>query len=235
MGKYQILPKTNTIREGLTADFSGLENLETIVSKVLRRLEATDRVQQQARMVHGGQMTLQDFDGWFSELVRAELGKTLGIIRNKAVQKAQAAGAGSAASAVLRKMYRKEYMGNINILGSKKRISSKVRYDKRQVGGKSGIVRERTERKRTRTINEYYGPDRHFILRFMNTGTDVRVATPEGPTGKRSKATYGNRGSITQKGFFHSMSSDMEQAARQLGQTLINHVEKWVEQEFKEE
>lgn len=48
-------------------------------------------------------------------------------------------------------------------------------------------------------------------------------------------ATYGARGSIAPRSFMHSVGSDMEQAAQQLGQTLIGYVEKWVEKEFKEE
>jgi hypothetical protein len=48
-------------------------------------------------------------------------------------------------------------------------------------------------------------------------------------------ATYGKRGSITARNwFFHTMKSDMEQAAQQLGQTLTGAVETWIEQQFKE-
>jgi hypothetical protein len=88
---------------------------------------------------------------------------------------------------------------------------------------------------RTKELREYYGPDRDFILRILEVGRDVFMATPEGPTGRRSQATYGKRGSITPRNwFFHSMMSDMEQAAKQLGQTLTGAVEKWVQQEFTE-
>lgn len=216
------------------ADFSGLVNLEKIVTDVLTKLSLRSNVQQQAQMVRSGSMSLQDFDGMFSELVRVELGKTLGIIRNKAIQKAQAAGAGSAATAVYRRMYKKDYMGNVNISGNRGRISSKTRVVPVPMGGRSGIMRDRSVSDRTKKINEYYGPDRHFILRFLNEGTDTRTARPEGPTGKGSRATYGNRASISPRGFFHQMRSDMEEAAQQLGQTLIHHVEEWVSQEFKE-
>ena len=72
-------------------------------------------------------MSMQEFDGWFSELVRVELGKVLAIMRARAVQKARGAGAGSASSAVLRRMYRDRFGGNINIAESKKRISNRKR------------------------------------------------------------------------------------------------------------
>jgi len=231
---FKGLPATNARIDSLMADFSGLIDLEDIVSKTLERLSMKDNVQQQVSMVKGGTIGMQDFDGWFSQVVRAELGKTLGIVRAKAVEKAARAGAGSAASAVYRRMHKGEYAGNINISGNRKRLTNKKRQVNPPDGGKSGIHRKRTVSKKTKRINEYFGPDRHFILRFLNDGTDTRTAMPQGPTGRRSMATYGNRSLITGKGFFHQMKSDMEQAANELGTTLINHVEKWVSQKFTE-
>lgn len=232
MTLQEHLPTSSARVDALMADFKGLDKLDDIVTKVLERLVAKDSTQRQAQTVRQGGMSVQEFDGWFSELIRVELGRTLGIVRNKAIQKAAAAGAGSAASAVYRRLYKNSLGGNINICGNRGRISSKRRVDMRPVGGKSGIIRERSIRKRTEDINEYYGPDRHFILRFLNEGTDVRVATPEGPTGRGSRATYGNRSNITAKGFFHTLRTDMEQAAQQLGETLIGRVEKWADQQF---
>lgn len=228
---------TNNRIEGLMADFSGLNKLDRVVSSVLKKLALRDNVTQQVRMVKSGNLSMQEFDGWFSELVRAELGKVLGIVRNKAVGKARSAGrAGSASSAVLRRTYRDEYAVNINIAENRRRITSKKRVVPEPDGGKSGIRRPRTVKDRTRQLREYYGPDRSFILRILDSGRDVFYATPEGPTGRRSKATYGKRGSIAPRNFFfHSMKSDMEQAARQLGYSLTEAVEKWVEQKFTEE
>ena len=174
-------------------------------------------------------MSKEQFDGWFSELVRVELGKVLAIMRARAVQKAQAAGAGSASSAVLRRMYKDRFGGNINIAESKKRISSRKRMYT------PGKIKPRHVSDRTRQLNEYYGPDRSFVLRFLENGTDVRTAKTYGPTGRGSKASWGARGNIAPRSFFHGMSSDMEQAAQQLGDTLKGHVEKWIEKEFKEE
>ena len=219
---------TNNRIDGLMTDFSGLQNLDKAVDSVLRKLQLSDRVQQNVSMVKGGSMSMQEFDGWFSELVRVELGKVLAIMRARAVQKARGAGAGSASSAVLRRMYRDRFGGNINIAESKKRISNRKRLYT------PGNVRPRHVSERTKQLNEYYGPDRSFVLRFLEEGTDVRTAKSYGPTGRGSRASWGRRGSIAPRPFFHQMSSDMEQAAQQLGQTLKGYVETWIEKEFKE-
>lgn len=233
---FKRLNVTNSRIDGLMADFSGLNNLDKIVSSVLNKLALRDNVHQQVGMVKGGKMSLAEFDGWFSELVRVELGKVLAIQRARAKQKAIDAGAGSAASAVLRRTYKKEYAGNINIASPRGRISSRKRVVEPPSGGRSGIRRVRTVKDRTKQLREYFGPDRGFILRILEGGRDVFMATPEGPTGRRSQATYGKRGSIAARNwFFHAMKTDMEQAAQQLGQTLTGAVEKWIEQTFREE
>ena len=222
------LSATNRRIDGLMADFSGLQNLEKMVSSVLKRLELQPNVNQQVQLVRSGTMSRENFDGWFSEVVRQELGKVLGVQRNKAVQKARAVGAGSASSAVLRRMYRKEYGGNINIATPRGRMSSRTR------NYQPGWLKQRHVGDRTRKINEYYGPDRGFILRFLEGGTDVRTAETYGPTGKGSMASWGSRGAIAPRSFFHTMQSDMEQAAQQLGHTLTGHVENWIDRKFKE-
>ena len=233
---FRGLNVTNNRIDILRADFSGLNNLDKVISSVLKKLSLKDNVTQNVRMVKGGRMSLQEFDGWFSELVRAELGKVLGIVRNKAVAKARGAGAGSASSAVLRRMYKREYTGNINIAGNRSRITNRKRIVPEPNGGKSGIRRPRTMKDRTKQLQEYFGPDRSFVLRILESGRDVYMATPEGPTGRGSKATCGRRGAMAPRNwFFHSMKSDMEQAAQQLGQTLTGAVEKWIEQQFKDE
>ena len=222
------LSATNRRIDGLMADFSGLQNLEKMVSSVLKRLELQPNVNQQVQLVRSGTMSRENFDGWFSEVVRQELGKVLGVQRNKAVQKARAVGAGSASSAVLRRMYRKEYGGNINIATPRGRMSSRTR------NYQPGWLKQRHVGDRTRKINEYYGPDRGFVLRFLEGGTDVRTAETYGPTGKGSMASWGRRGAIAPRSFFHTMQSDMEQAAQQLGHTLTGHVENWIDRKFKE-
>lgn len=225
----QQLSATNARVEGLRADFSQLENVNKVITDVLKRLQAKSEVQ-----TAWSSMSMQQFDGWFEPLVRAELGKILGIVRAKAKQKAIQAGAGTAAGAVLRRMYRDRLGGNINIAGGNRRLSSLSRVVPPPDGGRSGIHRDRTVKPRTKQLREYFGPDRGFILRILESGRDVYMATPEGAVGRGSKATHGRRGAMAPRNwFFHSMRSDMEQAANQLGQTLTTAVEKWIDQKFK--
>ena len=220
--------------DGLVADFSGLINLEKIVNDTLERLKRKS----------GGMYSLatqqiiskEDFDGYFSELIRVELGKTLAIVRAKAKQKAATdARAGSSSSGVTWHQSKEGNRGYVGINSPRKRLSSNKRILQEPTGGKSGIRRHRTVSDRTNQINEYFGPDRHFILRFLEFGTDVRTAKPSGPTGLRSKASYGARGNISPRSFMHSVGSDMELAAQQLGQTLIGYVEAFIDKKFKEE
>ena len=225
---YRGLNVTNARVDMLRADFSGLKNLDNIISSVLNRLELQDNVSMQVQMVRSGAMSRANFDGWFAEVVRQELGKVLGVQRAKAMQKARQVGAGSASSAVLRRMYKDQYAGNINIASPRGRISSRTR------NYQPGWLKQRHVGDRTKKINEYYGPDRGFILRFLEGGTDVRTATSYGPKGKGSMASWGARGSIAPRSFFHGMGADMEQAAQQLGHTLNGYVEKWLVRTFKE-
>lgn len=228
------LNKTNERIGILMADFSGLVNLEKVVSDVLVHLQTATQVRQNVRMVKGGSMSMEQFDDWFSGVVRAELGKTLGIIRNKAIKKARDEGAGSAQTAVLRRMYRASYTGNVNIAGHHGRISNRDRVYPEPKGGESGIRRPRTVKKRTEQLRKYYGPDRDFILRILEGGRDSFMATPEGPTGRKSMATHGKRGAMSPRPFFNTLQSDMEQAAQQLGETLVHRVKSWTETKFTE-
>lgn len=225
---FTNLPATNYRIGMLMADFSGMNELEERFNKLMDRLILSEKIQAPARLVQNGVWNRSTFDQYFAEVVRQELGKQLGIIRGKAKKKAQAAGAGSAAGAVMRRMYRDSYGGNVNIAGHHGRLSSRTRFYE------PGKIKPRHVGKRTKKINEYYGPDRDFILRFLEGGTDVRYAQSYGPGGRKSRATYGNRGAISPRQFFHSLSSDMEQAAQVLGQSLINYVEKFIERDFKE-
>lgn len=217
----------------LRAEYEGLEKVNEIITKVLKRLQARADVQQQWSTMQGSNMTMADFDGWFAPLVRKELGKTLAIVRAKAMQKVPA-NAKADASAILRRQYKNDLAGNINILTNKKRISYKTRTYPERTGGASGIRRPRTVSERTKKLYEYSGPDRGFILRFLEYGTDVRTAHSSGPSGRGSKATYGNRGNIGARSFFGQVKPEMDAAARELGTTLVNYVEKWIEQIYNE-
>ena len=230
------LNSTNARIDMLRANFSGMENLNEVITSVLRRLEAQSSTRIALSLVKQGAASLEDFDGWFAPLVRKELGKTLAIVRAKAKQKAAEQGrAGSAASGVTWHQAREGNRGYVGITTPRRRISNLKRIVPEPTGGKSGIRRKRSVSDRTKQLREYFGPDRHFILRFLEFGTDVRTARSSGPSGRGSMASYGARGSIAPRNFFGSMRSDMEEAARQLGETLIDRVEQWVESKFTED
>ena len=150
---YKGLPVANNRIEGLMADFSGLNNLESVVYKALKRLEASDKVQNQVAAVKNRNLSMNEFDGWFAELIRKELGRTLGIVRNQAIKRARTAGGltnSETATAILRRQYRDEYAGNINIAGNRKRISWKKRtYE-------PGTKKKRYVSSRTKKLNEYF-------------------------------------------------------------------------------
>lgn len=206
----------------MRADLTGLDALEKAVADCFERLSARA----------GGNS--EAFGEYFSALVRKELSEQLDRLRNEAVGEAVKAGAGSAATAVLRRMYRDALAGNINIGGNRKAAASMKREQEDPTGGKSGIHRDRTVKARTKRLREYFGPDRGFVLRVLESGRDEYMATPEGPTGKRSKATWGKRGAISPKDWFASaMSGKMDRAASQLGDTLVRKAEAWFEEGVK--
>lgn len=228
------MTRSQSTVDALMADFSGLVNLEKIVFDVLEKLGANQAAN--VALVKSGGLSMSDFDKGFAEAIRKELGRVLGILRNKAISKARAAGAGSASTAVLRRTYKGEFAGNINIGNNRRAAASTKREVDEPTGGASGIRRKRSVKARTKRIREYYGPDRGFILRILESGREEFMATSDGPTGRGSMATHGRRGSIGARNwFFHSMSSDMELAAKELGETLVGHVEKWVERKMKSE
>lgn len=152
----------------------------------------------------------------FAVVAREELSKVLGELRKKAVDKARSAGAGSASSAVIRRLYGKGIAGNVNIASNNKRLSS---------GGVSsadngGTQRNRTVSARTKRIRSYTGLDRSFILRWLNEGTDVRIAPVPDRTGRGSMATYGHRGAIPGSSFFE-LGGELEAAKNELSEKLI--------------
>ena len=125
--------------------------------------------------------------------------------------------------AVRTMVYRQILGGNINIL-NKKRASGG--------GGAGGSRRGRT--KDTERIMSYIGSDRGFILRFVNAGTDARVATHMNGHAilRKEKVkwhTYksgeiGGRGAIRARNWFaNSSQAAMEEAAGQFA-TMIDQL-----------
>lgn len=68
---------------------------------------------------------------------------------------------------------------------------------------------------RTKDLLTYAGPDRGFILRFLNAGTSDRTSR------------YGNRGHIAARNFFRDSSQQaMEKAAEQLDNLITDLIQK---------
>ena len=119
-----------------------------------------------------------------------------------------------AARAVRTSVYRKILGGNINILDSKKSHGTNSYEPPRTLrpGQRGGNRRPRS--KRTDKVMHYTGEDRQFILRFVNSGTKQRAIERQveiklAGGGSKFKwvqdaSKYGNRGSISARGFFKS-------------------------------
>lgn len=118
--------------------------------------------------------------------------------------------------AVKHMIYKSVLGGNLSIL-RKKGGASGMRYPvppqvKRFERGGNRIKRT----KRTEDLMSYYGSDRGFILRFLNSGTDDR----------RSK--YGNRGHISARNWFPGAGQkQMEAAAANLAKLIEQEIIKF--------
>ena len=137
-----------------------------------------------------------------------------------------------AARAVRTSVYRKILGGNLNILASKKTHGFNTYEPPRTLrpGQRGGNRRPRS--KRTDTVMHYDGIDRDFILRFVDSGTKQRaierqVETKLAGGGSKFKwvadaSKYGNRGSISARGFFRAGAEPMLKKAADYLTDLIN-------------
>lgn len=164
----------------------------------------------------------------FVNMARDELQKILTELRNKSIEKARAAGAGSASTAISRRLYKNGIGGNINIATSKKKKGGSGGVMSESYGGASGSRRNRNVSARTIQIRSYTGMDRAFILRWLNEGTDVRTTEMPDVVGRGSGSTYGRRGAIAPRSFFGE-TSDLDSAARTLSGALIEIAERYIQ------
>lgn len=119
--------------------------------------------------------------------------------------------------AVRASIYRKILGGNVSILnprraGQRYQLIKPRKLDQNpfQRGGNRVPRNARTE-----SVDTYFGKDRAFILRFLNSGTDIRMA------GSRGGRLSGNRGSITARNWFQNMAPhEMELAAENLSNVI---------------
>lgn len=120
-----------------------------------------------------------------------------------------------AARAVKYSVYRSLFGGNISILQKRAGTAGArwmwIREKKLQPGQRGGNRRLRDGE--LSRLDQYYGADRGFVLRFINGGTVSRMTR------------YGNRGSIRQTNWFgHTAPWHMEDAAGQVAQAINEYV-----------
>jgi hypothetical protein len=138
----------------------------------------------------------------------------------------------SAARAIRTSVYRKILGGNMNILNGKKTHGTNNYEPPRTLrpGQRGGNRRPRSAR--TNTVMHYSGEDRGFILRFVNSGTKQRAIErmmefKKAGGGSKFKwvsdaSQYGNRGSISARGFFRSGAEPRLQRAVEYLADLID-------------
>ena len=125
-----------------------------------------------------------------------------------------------AAAAVKRLLYKQILGFNVSILNPKKgsvksmRLYHTVRKLDETPHQRGGNRRKRSSE--TKAIDGYYGKDRAFVLRFVNSGTTSR------------DTRFGNRGSIRTRRVFETSASFQMEAA-------MNEISKMVEEIMAEE
>ena len=117
--------------------------------------------------------------------------------------------------AVKHTVYKTLFGGNVSILAKRKAGPKYELHRQRtlQPGQVGGNRRPRVESRNR--LDQYYGSDRGFILRFITSGTKTR------------QTRYGNRGSIRSTDMFgHIAAWHMEEAANQVAQAINEYVNK---------
>ena len=113
--------------------------------------------------------------------------------------------------AVKHTVYKQIFGGNVSIL-AKRKAGPKYELKRTPQPSKRGGNRRPRVESRNR-LDQYYGSDRGFILRFLQSGTVTR------------ETRYGNRGAISQRGWFsHVAPWHMDQAANEVANAINEYV-----------
>ena len=168
-------------------------------------VEIENNVRLDALLTHNREM-----DKKLNDLTKKVIRKARGeLVKNARVGLDMDSDPRSAYRAIKSTVYRRIKGGNVSIL-SKRRASSK-RFPLPPT--------TRTRSKRTEQLLSYYGADRGFVLRFLNSGVP-NPRTVKGINGKHgfnSPAASGNRGTIRSRNWFgHASQAEMERAAAEL-------------------
>ena len=168
-------------------------------------------VENQARFEH-----LLSTDPGFDTSVKGAIRKVLKEARGKISEDAKSYiqdDPRKAYRAVKHTVYKSLFGGNVSIL-SKRRAGPKydlIRQKKLQPGQVGGNRRPRVASRNR--LDQYYGSDRGFILRFLTSGTVSR------------DTRYGNRGAIRSTNMFsHIATWHMQEAATQVANAINEYV-----------
>lgn len=217
------MPNANTQLGPLRADNSKL-------IEAIRGFEMMldDMVIDAARQMPLTKGDKEDYRQQLTDYVRERIHSQLSLVRKYTGMKARQGykkntpEIGAASTAVFRRSYQDVVGGNINISGNNKRMSRGRRPWK---GGHQRDWSPDTER-----INKYFGLDRAFILRILESGRDGFMAESyTGKKGRGSRATWGRRGAMAARGFF----SEMEGAMNTSADIVARSVDRYIERKFR--
>lgn len=130
-------------------------------------------------------------------------------------------------------VYRQILGGNINLLNPKKAGTPHASLPPAPRTGRGGNRRKRE--KRTVNLQSYWGPDRAFVLRFLNQGAGPRSIKNFKKNGNRkvdrwnSSPNTGNRGTIASRDWFGNASL---QALRDGADNLTTLIETLIAERF---
>ena len=167
----------------------------------------------QAKALAALSVNRKDMRAYITKLIRKELGKARANI-SKDIKSAVSDDPRAAYRAVRYAVWKQVLGGQVNILASKRAGTRyklikerKLDQNPNQRGG-NRLPRS----KRTEDLDTYYGKDRSFVLRFLNSGAGVR---------NERQSRFGNRGSITGRNFFApSALKHLDTAAEHLGEMI---------------
>lgn len=167
------------------------------------------------RLIDSLLSTNQTMDKFVRKLIAKVMGEARGRV-SKDISVSLANDPRKAYKAVKRAVYKQLFGGNISILAKRKASSSRatlVRQRKLDLHPyqRGGNRIKRSDR--TKQLDSYYGSDRGFVLRFLNSGTSAR------------QTRFGNRGAITGNNMFgHIAPWHMEQAVDEISDAVAEYI-----------